>query len=194
VDVSRTVGWFTSLFPVRLELPAGAGVGESLKAIKEQLRRVPRHGMGYGLMRYCSPEKQVRERLAGMRGEIGFNYMGQIEAGALGQSEALRLAFENVGRERSERSQRPHLIDIVGQVVGGRLHLEWFYSRNRHHRETMEKFAAGVVKALRALIDHCRSSQRSEFTPSDFPAARLTKRALDRVLQITGSRPATKSL
>jgi non-ribosomal peptide synthase protein (TIGR01720 family) len=193
MDVSRTVGWFTSIFPVRLELPGSAGVGEALKAVKEQLRAVPRQGMGYGVLRYCSPEEELRGRLRGLGGaQIGFNYLGQVEAGVLGESKLLRLGHENVGPVQSRRARRAHLIDIDGQVVGGRLQLQWSYSRNRHRRQTIEKLASHILKALRALIDHCRTSPLSAFTPSDFPAARLSQRALERILQASHSGAATK--
>ena len=55
-DLSRTVGWFTTIFPVLLELSNSSGPGETLKSIKEQLRRVPNRGIGYGLLRYLRAE------------------------------------------------------------------------------------------------------------------------------------------
>src|SRR5260370_25154343 len=85
-DRSRTVGWFTSVFPVRLEaggldleeaLRGGAALGEAVKGIKEQLRRVPGGGLGYGLLRYLNPE--TAPALSGLAGpQIGFNYLGRF--------------------------------------------------------------------------------------------------------------------
>src|SRR5262249_1697317 len=85
-DLSRTGGWLTSLFPVRREagghdleeaLRGGAALGEALKAIKEQLRRVPGGGLGYGLLRYLNPETAAA--LSGLAGpQIGFNYLGRF--------------------------------------------------------------------------------------------------------------------
>ena len=75
VDLSRTVGWFTNLYPVRLDfgsvdveeaMAGGAALGRALKLIKEQLRAVPDHGLGYGLLRYLNP--QTAAQLAGLRG------------------------------------------------------------------------------------------------------------------------------
>ena len=80
VDVSRTVGWFTTIFPVWLRLKDAADTASALKSVKEQLRAVPDRGIGYGLLRYLSPEGQRLEGLA--KPEVSFNYLGQLD-GAL---------------------------------------------------------------------------------------------------------------
>ena len=80
VDLSRTVGWFTSIFPVRLELDGGCGPGEALKSVKEQLRGIPQRGVGYGLLRYLSGDPEMTAAARGVPGpEMSFNYLGQFE-------------------------------------------------------------------------------------------------------------------
>ena len=66
VDLSRTVGWFTTLYPVLLEVPASAGPGQALQAVKGQLRRVPQRGLGYGLLCYLTGDELVAEQLRAM--------------------------------------------------------------------------------------------------------------------------------
>jgi hypothetical protein len=79
VDLSRTVGWFTSAFPVLLEVPAGGGAGELLRSVKDQLRAVPARGIGFGILRRLSPDAAVRERLAAIPApQVNFNYLGQF--------------------------------------------------------------------------------------------------------------------
>ena len=88
VDLTRTVGWFTSLYPVRLDpglldledaLAGGASLGRALKTIKEQLRAVPGKGLGYGLLRYLNGETAAQ--LAGFAApQLGFNYLGRFPA------------------------------------------------------------------------------------------------------------------
>ena len=90
VDLSRTVGWFTSLFPIRLDpgaidldeaLAGGLSLGRALKTIKEQLHAVPDNGIGYGLLRYLNPQTGAQLRdFAGP--QIGFNYLGRFPAAA----------------------------------------------------------------------------------------------------------------
>ncbi|NJR56668.1 MAG: amino acid adenylation domain-containing protein [Acaryochloris sp. CRU_2_0] len=82
VDLSRTVGWFTSLYPVVLEVANPVSIGEVIKAIKEQLQAIPQMGMSYGLLRYMSGVAEVEAALANLpKVEVSFNYLGQIEQG-----------------------------------------------------------------------------------------------------------------
>nr|MBA2525657.1 non-ribosomal peptide synthetase [Pyrinomonadaceae bacterium] len=172
VDLSRTVGWFTTLFPVPLELETQAP-GETLKSVKEQLRAIPHGGIGYGVLRYLHPDPAVRAALRGLpQAEVSFNYLGQLDA-MLSEGSLFRSAPESSGLPHSPRGQRPHLLDINGFVAGGRLQLQWTYSTRVHRRATVEHLAQGFLEALEALIAHCQSPEAGGFTPSDFPLARL---------------------
>ena len=159
LDVSRTVGWFTAMYPLRLLLPEGAGPGEALSAVREQLRKVPRRGIGWGLLRYLSNDERIRARMAALpQPEVSFNYLGQLDHALPGPS-PFRPAPESTGEERSPKGQRPHRLQVSGAVVGGQLRMVWAYSQDLHRQETIERLAAGLVEALRALIAHCRSAQ-----------------------------------
>ena len=115
VDLSRTVGWFTSLFPVRLEVDGGAGPGAVLCSVKEQLRGVPGRGLGYGVLRYLHSDDEVRRALGAARAEVSFNYLGQLDQ-ALPESAPLALTIESTrsgpeprGPTKSRRAgQRRH--------------------------------------------------------------------------------------
>ena len=97
VDLSRTVGWFTTMFPVRLELDANLGEGEALKSVKEQLRRVPDRGMSYGLLRYLRDDSETRAALAqAPRSDLLFNYLGQFDQVVAG-SNLFGFAAESTG-------------------------------------------------------------------------------------------------
>ncbi|MGJ4946745.1 condensation domain-containing protein, partial [Bradyrhizobium sp. HKCCYLS1011] len=161
VDVSRTVGWFTSLFPVLLDVGGTADPGDALKAVKEQLRAVPQRGVGYGLLRYLS-----NAAMPEVAPELSFNYLGQLD-GAGGEG-SLRFAAEDVGAQQDGRNTRAHLIDVSAYVRDGRLQLQWFYSASFHEASTVEALAASLVAYLRTLIAHCETSEGG-FTPSDFP-------------------------
>jgi microcystin synthetase protein McyA len=165
-DLSRTVGWFTSLYPVALELPDGGGIGEKLMSVKERLRGAPHRGMSYGLLRYLSGEEGLRERLGGgMKAEVVFNYLGQFADE--GEEAPWELSWEYVGEEQSEEEERGHLLEVVCWVSGGRLTVNWTWCKGRHLRETIERVAEGFENALRELIKHCCSQRNSYFTPSD---------------------------
>ncbi|MGH7360682.1 MAG: condensation domain-containing protein, partial [Candidatus Methylomirabilales bacterium] len=180
VDLSRTVGWFTTLFPVPLALETQEP-GEALKSVKEQLRAIPRRGIGYGVLRYLHPDPAVRAALRGLpQAEVSFNYLGQLDA-MLSEGSLLGPAREGSGPPHSPRGQRPHLLDINGFVAGGRLQLQWTYSTRVHRRATVEHLAQGFLEALEALIAHCQSPEAGGFTASDFPLARLRAQTLNKL-------------
>ena len=180
VDLSRTVGWFTSLFPVCLELGAEPP-GEALKAVKEQLRRIPNKGIAYGVLRYLYPEAEVRAVLQALPPpEISFNYLGQLDQ-ALSESSLFRPARESSGPPQSPLGRRPHLLNVNGWVAEGRLHLQWSYSQRVHRGATVEQLAQAFLEALEAVIVHCRSPEAGGFTPSDFPLARLEAQTLNKL-------------
>ncbi|HSK80744.1 MAG TPA: amino acid adenylation domain-containing protein, partial [Thermoanaerobaculia bacterium] len=178
LDVSRTVGWFTSLYPVLLDLRGAAAPGEALKAVKERLRSIPQRGLPFGLLRYLG-EGEAAERLRTLPAPaVVFNYLGQLDQATGG---LLRPARESAGPVRSTRQPRSHLLEITARVQEGRLRLRWDYSAHRHRRASIETLARGFLDALRRLIEHCREAGAGGFTPSDFPLARLDQAALDRL-------------
>ena len=170
VNVSRTVGWFTSIYPVVLGGSREEEVGAALKRIKEQLRGVPRRGLGYGLLRYLGAEEQ-REKLArGKRAEVGFNYLGQVDQ-VVGGERWVEVSEESWGAEREASGRRVHEVEVSGQVVGGELRMRWEYSGERYGREEMEAVARRYEEELEELIEHCVRGEGGGFTPSDFPLA-----------------------
>ena len=187
LDVSRTVGWFTVLHPVYLDLADAWGPGEELKAVKEQLAAVPGGGLGYGLLRYLGDD---REKLARLRrrpaAQVSFNYLGQLDS-ATAESSFWRPLAEGSGPAVGPGGLRTHLLEINGAVSGDRLRLNWSYSANLHRRATVESLAAGYLKALRSLIDHCLSPEAGGYTPADFPEARISQKDLDKLLTQVGT-------
>jgi non-ribosomal peptide synthase protein (TIGR01720 family) len=182
LNVARTVGWFTSLFPVALDVQSAADPTQALVAVKEQLRRIPSRGVGYGVLRYLSTDGEVAAVLRKMPSPpLAFNYLGQFDEDRDGETPLLRPGVGSVGPTRSARQVRRHQIEINGSVVGGKLTTTWTYSENLHDRSTIEGLAQGYHDELRELIAQCVSVSGG-FTPSDFPEARLDQKALDRLL------------
>ena len=185
IDLSRTVGWFTTLFPVILELNANAQSGARLKSVKEQLRRVPQRGIGYGLLRYLSKDAEVSEEMRSLpQAEVRFNYLGQLD-NVLPHNSLFGLSNEATGAERDRQQRRTYLLDVNGAVSGGRLQLNIIYSENVHGRAAIEAFSNSLLEALRAIIEHCQSLESSDFSPSDFPLANLSQQQLDLILSKT---------
>ncbi|RAM53526.1 MAG: non-ribosomal peptide synthetase [Hapalosiphonaceae cyanobacterium JJU2] len=167
VDLSRTVGWFTTIFPVHLNLENPRDQGTALKSIKEQLRAIPNRGIGYGLLRYLNRDQGISEQFSLSKAEVIFNYLGQFDQ-LLPESSLFNLVQETTGSTRSLRSKRTHLLEINSGIYQGNLEVNWSYSNKVHRQTTIEVLAQNFIKALRSLIAHCQSQDTGSFTPSDF--------------------------
>ncbi|WP_436866190.1 amino acid adenylation domain-containing protein [Bacillus fungorum] len=160
LDVSRTVGWFTSEFPVMLELDCS--LTSVMSQIQEQLKKIPQRGFSYGLLRYLHSQNHVREQFAALaKPEVSFNYLGQFNEVSSVES-MFEAAPESMGSLRSARDQRNYLVDINGAVIDGCLRFNWEYSDNLHHRATIEQLAQGFMEALRSIIHDCSSAKIGE--------------------------------
>ena len=179
VDLSRTVGWLTAVYPSRLTVEQ-TGPGDILKSIKEQLRRIPNHGIGYGILRHLS-ESAHHTSASSKQAEIVFNYLGQTTR-ALSVDGDWRPVPGNNGGERTKLGRRSHLLEITGLVIDGRLSFTWEYSRNLHGPETIRRQAERYLEIVRSLVDHCCSINAKNFTPSDFPGARIDQTTLDALI------------
>ncbi len=173
VDVSRTVGWFTTIYPVLLEVTDGEGLGEVVKQVKEQVRSIPGQGLGYGVLRYLASEEVGKGLQELPQAEVSFNYLGQIDR-VLNEETLFGAASESSGSYRSETGSRRYLLEINAMTVGGRLQVSWSYSAQVHQRETVAALAAAYVQSLREIIAHCASAEAGGYTPSDFPLAQLS--------------------
>ena len=181
IDLSRTVGWFTTLFPVRLEGSKTGQLPETLKSVKEQLRRLPNRGIGYGVSKYLSKDEEVKKEFEDlMKAQVSFNYLGQFDqvlsaSGVLGEVKEWKT-------ERSLVGNRSHLLEISGLIRSQKLEMQFVYSEKVHQRETIKKLANGFMSVLKNLIVHCQSSKDKSYTPSDFSAAQVSQEQLDKFL------------
>jgi amino acid adenylation domain-containing protein/non-ribosomal peptide synthase protein (TIGR01720 family) len=189
VDLSRTVGWFTSLYPVRLDIEEAADSVAALKLIKEQVRSVPRGGIGFGLLKYLNPESEIAKLLrAAPRAEVSFNYVGaQEEAGARNEN-SVHQAAEKHGRVNCERGVRPYLLMVTAQVTREKLTVQYGYSKNLHRQQTIERLAELFEKNFRSLISLCQRADATLYTPSDFPNANLNQVDLDDFIASIGAK------
>ncbi|MGW2031823.1 amino acid adenylation domain-containing protein [Streptomyces sp. NPDC001811] len=187
IDLSRTVGWFTSIHPVHLGLPSDDDPAAALKTVKEQLRLIPHSGIGYGLARYLRPDTSaVLSRYA--EPQVSFNYHGRVDTGEQHTGTGPRLCrLSPVGAEAGAGGVRPHLIDVTAAVMDGELRVWWTYGTGSHHRATVQRLADDFVRRLEVLIDHCTSGAGGA-TPSDFPLAGLGQQALDALLSGSDAR------
>ncbi len=176
IDLSRSVGWFTSAYPVRL-VPTEQ-LGSSLKRIKEQLRGVPHKGLGYGVLRYLADANSRAAMAALPEARVTFNYLGQFDQ-SFASDALLRPSSEAGGAQHDEQAPLPNWLSIDGQVYGGELQLRWTFSSARYQRRTIEALAQAYRLELQTLVEHCLAQDSGGVTPSDFPLARLDQAQLD---------------
>ena len=175
VDLSRTVGWFTAMFPVALRVPDGDW-GPALKSVKEQLRAVPGRGIGYGALRYLTGALA-----GGGAAPLSFNYLGQLDG--LGEGDGpFRGVSGQLRLAEDPTAPRRHPLDVIGRVEQGALELLWEYSPSAYRPERVRELAEAMAAALRGIVVHCARPDAGGRTPSDFPLAGLDQAELDRVV------------
>ena len=177
LDVSRTVGWFTTLYPFVLELREDK-IGEQIKGMKERLRQIPNHGFDYGILRYV-----VGKKLKHARPWLSFNYLGQLDEVAEG---LFGFVDAPSGVAVGAQVERQHLLDMVGVVAGGRLALSLMFNPAQTSHEQAETLLAQIREALLEIVVHCQGRTDSEMTVSDFTAD-VSEDDLDSIMGLFGS-------
>jgi amino acid adenylation domain-containing protein/non-ribosomal peptide synthase protein (TIGR01720 family) len=175
LDISRTIGWFTALYPIVADLPAGASAPQAVKLVSKQLRAVPRGGIGYGLLRHLCSHDDIE-----IPAEISFNYLGQTDSLWSGQT-VFSPAPERKGPERSSQEQLNFPVELEACVTGGKMLFSWIYDQNRYSGNEIRDLAADFSEILQELAGESRSAACP--VPSDFPLAELDGHTLDRILQ-----------
>jgi non-ribosomal peptide synthase protein (TIGR01720 family) len=180
VELSRTVGWFTAIYPVLLRTSAREQRGSGLKRVKDQIRQIPEKGIGYGMLKYLSEEESVREQMRAIpSASISFNYLGQFDQ--VSGDRWMKGAEESSGRSESEEGTLRYSLQVNSMVRGGKLETHWTYSREAHEEETIRRVAENYQRRLEEIINHCTSGVGG-FTPSDFPEANLSQSELEEIL------------
>ncbi len=182
-DLTRTVGWFTSLHPIALALPEPAGDdpdggwADAVKCVKEQLRAVPQRGIGYGALRHLADAPVGR-----LDPLVSFNYHGQFDvSGDEDEAGLFGAALPSAGGEHAPAERRTHLLDVVGAVQDGQLVFSWLYSADTYREETVRGLAESFAAELAAFAEHCARPGAGGCTPSDFPLVALGQAEVDRI-------------
>ncbi len=192
VDLSRTVGWFTTVFPVFLApgevkfadvVEGGAGAGSALKRVKEQLRRLPDHGLGFGMLRFLNPE--TASALAGHPApQIGFNYLGRFTT-AQAQNWAIVDGAGALGEDGDPTMPLPYVLDVNAVTEDGpdgpRLSATWSWAGEILAETDVRAIADRWVQALSGLSRHAQSEAAGGHTPSDFPLVTVDQAEIERL-------------
>lgn len=168
IDVSRTLGWFTNMYPIWLQAPRQQGEADLIKSVKEQLRQLPDQGIGFGVLKYLHPDPTIRARLSSEPSwDIVFNYLGQFD-NALEKDGVILGAAENTGDSSSPKNQLDAPLTITCSIAAGQLTVIWSYSNQQFETATINFLANSFLQELQLLIQHCKDKKDTEHTPSDF--------------------------
>jgi non-ribosomal peptide synthase protein (TIGR01720 family) len=184
IDISRTVGWFTSLYPLPLMIAGVDGPADLIKTIKEQVRQVRGKGLGYGVLKYINKEPSLQGKDPW---DILFNYLGQLD-NVSNENAVLKVATGSTGTSVSEEQPVTEKLALNCHVQDGELVLKWSFSKKHLEEETIRNIAADYASNLALLIDHCLTQEKSGtvYTPSDYGlGAEIRYKELDGFLKET---------
>jgi non-ribosomal peptide synthase protein (TIGR01720 family) len=181
IDLSRTIGWFTTIYPLVLSVGPPIDLADAIKTVKEAKRRVPEEGIGFLAGRYLAPDAQTRSALANLPPRIAsFNYLGRLDRPPA--SAAFKLSPYETGPNRSVSNARSHALAFEAVVRDERLSLTLSYDSIAMDDREARSLVARAMSELRGMIARCLAADVSTRTPSDYPTARLRQSQLAALL------------
>ncbi|HJV64064.1 MAG TPA: condensation domain-containing protein [Albitalea sp.] len=183
VDLGRSIGWFTSIYPVLLQAGAVDDPAQLIKQVKQGLREVPAKGAGFGALRYLADaDDPTRQVLAALPpSPVLFTYLGQLDQ-MVGASGLYAGTVEPAPGIRSPRQRRTHLLDVCAYVSQGRLTIECGFDGAAAVEDSIGCLMQRIEEALIALLRHCCSDGAGGLTPSDVPDIDIDQDGLDALL------------
>ncbi|NOQ75939.1 MAG: amino acid adenylation domain-containing protein, partial [Crocinitomix sp.] len=175
VDVSRTVGWFTSVYPYVLAASSNNPL-EALVEVKESLRKIPNKGVGYGMLKYLTNSFETELTPSAI-----FNYLGDFGSNAGGDegTSLFEYSGEYKGHDFAPRSHSDELLNVTGMLVMGELQMSIRYSEMLYDLATMKTLIEAFELNLKTLIQTLSEIKVSTVTPSDLTYARLETKELN---------------
>ncbi|MDP4143546.1 MAG: amino acid adenylation domain-containing protein [Bacillota bacterium] len=166
LDVSRTVGWFTSKYPVLLNVGGCYDLSSEIKNVKETLRHVPLKGIGYSILRYVTLPMKNNDIRFKLEPEISFNYLGQFDNDI--KSDLFITSSISSGDNVSKENSFNYSLAVGGMIIRNKLVMKFTYNSKEFFKKTMDNLLNSYIRNLKEIIEHCSIKQEQEYTPSDF--------------------------
>ncbi|OZY86396.1 hypothetical protein CBP51_05045 [Cellvibrio mixtus] len=173
LDISQTLGWFTTVFPLTLVLDE-TSLPSIISDVKEQYRAIPHNGIGFGILKYLGLDPDFNDLPAS---EMVFNYLGQFDQ-VSGGDKKFSLANESSGVAISPARKRHYPLAFNGLVIDGCLNFHLTFDPGRYNTNAMQRLMDTMAQALAEIIHHCISTRHGRYTPADFPLAKVTREQL----------------
>lgn len=177
VDVSRTIGWFTNMYPLHLRIE-GQDLDQQIKLTKERIRSVPEKGANYGVFKLC--DKDIND-IKVVRTEVRLNYLGQFDHEF--DNDIFSYDLRYTGFDSDPENHLTAKLDFNLMVVNGKMQIEITYNEACHQKETMEKIMSYFIFFLRDILAHIEKQAQVHFTPSDFELADLNQQEIDSLFE-----------
>lgn len=181
IDVNRTVGWFTSIYPVLLDMSHEQDLSRQIKEVKETLHRVPNGGIGYGILKYLTARENKKEITFKLEPRICFNYFGEFDRDV--EQMSFGIAKESVGKMQSSEDNMEYEWEINGMIKNGRLEMTIGYNTKQYNSETIKRLFNRYRMELNRVISYCVSRENPDITPSDLTYPHLEIESLEQLKQ-----------
>jgi non-ribosomal peptide synthase protein (TIGR01720 family) len=150
VDIGRTVGWFTSIYPVLLDFSREMELSCGVREVKEMLNQVPNKGIGYGILKYITAGEHKKEIEFKLKPQIGFNYLGQFDTDV--EQLSFVMAEESPGDTHSLHGTRKYDFTVTGIVAEQQLMISIAYSKKQYKTGTAEALVRHYKEVLSEII------------------------------------------
>ena len=171
IDISRTMGWFTVMYPVHLKMEEN-DLDSNVKSLKEQIRAVPQKGFNFGIIKYLKNKFEKNNEFY-----IRFNYLGDFDS--LLRNNMFELSYKDCGSDIGLHNHLTSCVDINIMILNGKLEITLTYSKNKFMEKTMENFLGLYNEKISEIIELCQKGSDKKFTPSDFTASDISQEDLD---------------
>ncbi|MCB2354692.1 non-ribosomal peptide synthetase [Clostridium estertheticum] len=183
INLTRTVGWFTSIYPILLDMKFCEDISYHIRYVKESIRRIPNKGMGYGVLKYLTSDENKKNVELKLCPEICFNYLGQF--GMDMDTEMFSMSDIYAGSPVSPETSRPYKFDINGMIVNGKLVFTFNYNKYEYNEASVFKFTDNFKSSLEKIIQHCVQCSSTILTPSDFGDNKLPMEDFEYIMEQT---------
>jgi amino acid adenylation domain-containing protein/non-ribosomal peptide synthase protein (TIGR01720 family) len=180
IDVNRTVGWFTSLYPVVLEFSGAKDLSDEIKQMKENLNRIPHHGISYGILKYLTAEDNKSELTFKLNPEVLFNYLGQFNE----EDDLIPIKVSDFSTEPniSAECTTQHSIEVLAQLISKELTITVSYSKAEYEASAAHLLLEYYQQSLTEIIEYCTQKRDTQYSPSDFGDDELSIEEFDDIL------------
>ncbi|WP_028888243.1 non-ribosomal peptide synthetase [Tenacibaculum ovolyticum] len=166
LSFNRTVGWFTSAYPVYLPSTSKKPLNSVIKDIKEHLHQIPNNGIGFGLLRYKDESEIANDIKTIPLPQIIFNYLGNIDG--MEENGSFKLVDNHLNIDESSKNESNYPIEFLGYMKNGALEFSLSYHTTHFKEQTIKKWLETYKTTLKEIIDFCINQEHTEATPSDY--------------------------